>query len=139
MQVDEKRRLSVWLLPDGDDRADQLRRTIIALTIKSGHCEKFEFALVDAQILDELGMTALSTPGKTIDPRVNHSHRDIEDPGVEKIAALTLRFTPQDAVREREVGQMIADSVMAGRLERARLPTNIETKLVKWGYLQTQA
>ena len=135
MLLDQEGRLSVYLLPDAPEYNAELSRTIVALTLKSGHCEKFEFAIVDTSAIDDLGIALLSTPGTTADAVVNAAHRDIEDPGVAKLAALTLRFVPQDAVRAGEVSKLIADAVNLGQLQRNALPEAIIRKLINGNYL----
>ena len=137
MSPDAYGHISIWVLPDPATAEFEpfLHRVVVALTLNSRHCEKFEYALADAQAIPDLGLTATESPGNTVDPEVNKAHRDIEDPGAITLAALTARFVPQDMLREREVGRMIADAVIAGRTPRAALPHDIVRKLELWQYL----
>ncbi len=128
MWLGEDKRLSLWLMPE-ENYDEFLRRLVIALTISSKHCNKFEFALVDDEILEELDIRLLDVLGTTHDPIVNAAHRDIEDPGVERLAKLTLKFVPQDVILQGVVRGMISAAVASGELAKDVIPDDILQKL----------
>jgi hypothetical protein len=137
MYVDEKRRLSVWFLSDANRDAD-LNRLAVALTVRSGHCENFSYGLVDMDALSSLNLRMEQSPGRTVDSDVNQLHRDIVDPSVEQLAAITLKFVPADTIYPRAIGKLIAGRLNAHSLTRLDLPDDIEEKLIKWDLLELE-
>jgi hypothetical protein len=137
MNLDERKKLSVWFLSD-ENRVEILNRLVVALTIRSGHCENFSYGLVDVDALSSLNLRMDQSLGATVDPAVNQLHRDIVDPSVEQLAAITLQFVPADTINPKAVGTLIAGRVVDDSLLRLHLPDDIEEKLITWKLLERE-
>jgi len=134
MQVGRDKNISVWRLSDAA-RDSELENVATALTIQRGQCAQFDYALVDEEELDDLGLTLRKSRAHTPFPLANDLHWDIVDPSATQVCELTRRFGPRDPIFPRELGALIVARLDPSGPTRADLTEEIDAKLVEWGLL----
>ena len=126
--------LSVWHV-EGD--RSNLERIAVAIMLQADHLANFDYALFDAQILMELDIKVVASPGNTVDEEANsHWHRDLKELSAAKLMGLAQVIHSERAekkrIPEKSIIYHVADSVSAGYIAPACLTESQKEKMRKY-------
>lgn len=123
-------KLSIYLVEETN--SSTLDRVIAALGANVDRPDKFDFALIDLQLLMELGFETKDTPGVTPDNEVNSWHREMVNLSITKIMRLAFLIRDQakrDRISQPEVVELVKNGIAAGHLDRNRMKENFLQKI----------
>jgi hypothetical protein len=122
--------LSVWLVQD--DRSN-LGQIVTAIAATRDHVSNLDYALLDLQSLLILNPKIKHTRGGTPDEEANASwHRDLHElSGLKlvELAKIILERAERRRFSKKDIGQLIAQAISSGRIDRARLKEGIRNKI----------
>ena len=122
--------LSVWRI---DDAKSNLEDVIAALAAMRDELDKLDYALIDVETVEKIGINLKSTPGDSLDPEVNKWHIDmvtlsgtnllslahaIHEPRVEKARVLA-----------KEIKSLLLARISAGTLDPSGMKAPVRRKL----------
>lgn len=113
--------LSVWHI---DDDRSNLGRVIAALAAMRERFTRFDYALFDLQLAQELSIEVQETPGTTPDTQANIWHRDLVQLSADTLVRLAKAMwstCSTDRVPEGEVARSITEAVELGRIALSKL------------------
>ena len=109
--------LSVWLVGEGG--GDE-HRIVTALAATRDKLDVFDYVLFAREHLDAARTELRAVGGDTADEGVNRHHRDLAPLSAARVLAITKKVwhegQPPTRLSKRQVGQLIADAVRAGRI-----------------------
>ena len=125
--------LSVYLV--ADDQSN-LNRVIAALAANQTSPSHFGYALVDLQILNNMGFKIDDQPGDTPDAVVNSWHRDIIELSATRLVLLAQAIQTQgitDQILEKQVHNFISNSLSSNYLDQQKIKITSERLRQKFG------
>jgi len=125
--------LSVYLIED--DKAD-LGRVIAALAANQTSPSHFGYALIELQVLSNMGFKFQNHPGDTSDTLVNSWHRDIVELSATRLLDLAQAIQTQgvrDQILEKQVHHLILNSLSANYLDHQKIKITSERLRQKLG------
>lgn len=120
--------LSVWLV---DDDRGNLEAILAAFACTRKSIDKIDYLLIDADVVNTLGLALEQCPGVTPDDQVNqHWHRDLKRLSAARILEIASIFFPErctqcQRVPPQKVQELVANAIDSGRLERNRIADGI--------------
>lgn len=121
--------LSVWHVEDDKSNLDQI---IVALAVTRDTFDKFEYALVRQEALEQAGISKVVEPGKTPVTNVNHWHRDLIELTINKVTNLVnIIFNDLEKVRvpEKEVKEKIEQAVKSNSIDLQKVKPSMRNKI----------
>lgn len=121
--------LSVWVI--ADDKAN-LNRIIAAVAATRDQVQNLDYLLVNQHLLTDINIKSKKVKGTTPDEKANSWHLNLIELSALKLVELGKVMLAQGEVRRtshKDVGQLIADSVNNGHIERAKLKVGIQAKI----------
>jgi hypothetical protein len=121
--------LSVWLIED--DRSN-LERVITALAANRNRPSNFDYAIIDRQFLDGIGVKFDHEPGQTPDRDVNRWHLDMIElsaSGLLMFARTLYAHAQKERILEKRIRHLITEAVNSGHLDRSELRATMLGKL----------
>lgn len=119
-------RLSVWQI---EDNRSNLESVIAALAATRQNLDIFDYALFPEGVVGETEIQMAVTRGQSADPAANYNwHRDLvklSAAKLVKLAQLIHRRGSVDRFSEKQVKEIIRQSVEAGRIDRERLSEQV--------------
>jgi hypothetical protein len=113
--------LSLWHIEDDRSNVDRL---ITALAATRQKPDKFDYAIIDLDILSTIGIHIRASIGETPDEAVNSWHWDAIELTATQILKLAqaIRETGEiKRVLEKQITKMLIDAASSGRIQRARI------------------
>jgi hypothetical protein len=125
--------LSVYLI---ENDHSNLWRVIAALAANQTSPSHFGFAVIDLQVLNDMGFKLSDQPGDTADDAVNSWHRDIVELSDTRLLALAQAIQTQgltDQILEKEVHNWITRSLYSNYLDPQKIKITSERLRLKFG------
>ena len=119
-------KLSVWVL---DAEKSNLERLIAALSANRDRLGKFDYALFDQNLIEQLQIKSTYVEGDTPDFEANKWHMDLEELTTKKLFQLTEVIQENQKNRCVKVKELINDSIKAGNIDPNNINETIKTKL----------
>ena len=105
-------------------------RLLAATLVSTGYFQTIDFATVDSDAVDALGLTMRPTPGTLPDSVVNARHVDVEGLTLPSLAELAANLAePIRRYNLKEVADALVRSFDSAWLDRATVPENILARL----------
>lgn len=118
--------LSVWYIKD--DKSN-LARIVAALAANSDHVSNLDYALFNEQVLSEIGIKVEKRKGATIDEEANTSwHCELVELSASRLMELAkaiLTKAEKKRVQEKEVRELIKQSLNSGHIDKTKLKTRV--------------
>ena len=117
-------RLSVWRI---DDDRGNLRRVVAALAAGRDFLDKLDYAVIDRQALDSLGIRVIKADGSSPDDGANQRwHHDLNRLSGRRLVALAVRMR-SGLARESKISvrALITESIHSGFIARSRLKASL--------------
>lgn len=121
--------LSVWLVEDDESNLEQV---IVALASSCDNVSNLDYALINVDLLLNVGIKIEAKEGLTPYSRANPWHRDLVELTTNKLFKLAeAMFVHSDRKRvaEKIVLNLIKDAVQDGQINRTKLSAGILRKL----------
>lgn len=121
--------LSVWLV---DDDQSNLEQVIVALASGCDNISNFDYALLNVDLVLNVGIKIKTKEGLTPYTRANQWHRDLVELTTNKLFKLAEAMfgdSDRERVTEKIVLKLIKDAVQNGQIDKTKLSTGIIKKL----------
>ena len=121
--------LSVWLVEDDKSNLEQV---IVALSSSCDNISNFDYALLNVDLLSNLGIKIETKEGLTPYTRANQWHRDLVEFTTDKLFKLAkaiFLLPDRERVAEKTVLNWIRDAVRNGHIDKTKLSAGITKKL----------
>lgn len=121
--------LSVWLVEDDKSNLEQV---IAALASSCDNLSNLDYALLNVDLLLNVGIKIESKEGLTPYSRANQWHRDLVELTTSKLFKLAedmFIHSDRKRVAEKTVLNLIRDAVQNGQIDTTKLSTGIARKL----------
>ncbi len=121
--------LSVWHIEDDKSNLDEI---IVALAVTRDNFDKFEYALIENEALEQARIDKVKEPGNTPFSNANHWHRDLVELTVNKISNLIdIVFNDIEKVRvpKKEVQEKIKKAVSRKSIDLNKLKDSMRQKI----------
>lgn len=117
-------RLSVWRI---DEDRGNLHRVVAALAAGRDFLDKLDYAVIDLQALDSLGIQAVRADGLSPDDGANQRwHHDLNRLSGRRLVALAVKMRGGLARKSRSnVRALITESIHSGFIARSRIKTGL--------------
>lgn len=122
-------KLSVWQI---DDECTNLSRVLAAVAATKNFLANIDYALVDIDVIAELGLTMSETPGEVPDEVASESHRDLVQLSAEKVTELARAISDRATLERHsktQVRKTLIHSIDAGYIDESSLKENLAHKL----------
>lgn len=122
-------RLSFWIIQD--DLSD-LDTVITAVAAIRDHAERFDYALFDAKVCENLEIKIEDSRGRTPSDRVNSLHLDLIDLSAGKVAKLAkviYHEGQRQRIQPKAVKERIRRACSTGSIDESRLTKSMKVSL----------
>jgi hypothetical protein len=124
----KENKLSLWHVED--DRSN-FARLVTALAAARQKPDKFDYALINVEVVDEIDIRRIRSDGDSPDDHVNGTwHWDLYELTAQKLLAFALRIRQHgiiDRVKEKDIKNWLVDGVTQRRFQRDRVaPSMVE-------------
>jgi hypothetical protein len=119
--------LSVYFVPS-DDWEALGRRVALALSAKRQSLDTYDYALFDAQALEEIAIHVEDVDGTTPDPLVNKLHKDLVELSAMQIGTLAgaiRRIGKMNRIHKPEIRKELAAAIGSQRLDRSQISEGV--------------
>ena len=125
-------RLSLWLI---GENGENLERVASAIATTRTDLVVLDYALLDSDHIDQIGLKERKSSGTTLDEEANaECHRDFVEltiPHVCELAEVIRGHSNVVRVPWKTLGEWLKEGITAGRIDSSRLNPKITTKLGK--------
>lgn len=122
--------LSVWVI---DKDRTNLNRIVAAMAAGRDTLDKLDYALIDKQELDPLGIQSIQEKGKSADENANISwHEDIKELSGIKLLDLAVLIKAKaelKRVQKNDIRNLIVNSINRGYISPSRIKDQLREKL----------
>lgn len=122
--------LSLWLI---ENDKSNLNRVAAAVASTREKLDKLDYALFPIEIIDQLGLTAAKSPGKTLDDDANSDwHWDLIQLTANKATLLAKELYARAEITRLwpdEVQQLIREEIRLNHLIKAKLKAKLQADL----------
>ncbi|RMF82799.1 MAG: hypothetical protein D6737_00620 [Chloroflexi bacterium] len=122
-------KLSVWQV---DDERKNLTRLITALAANGNKPDNLDYALLDLQVIQAIGITIATVNGDTPDKAANMWHRDLVELSAARLFDLARAIHQHGSIEripKKQIIGLIHQSIEAGHFEVSDLKPDLANKL----------
>lgn len=126
----DRNTLSVYVLRSREET--NIHRVVAALAARRTTVDKMDFALLNLESLQRLGLELRQIGGDTPDATVNEWHRDLSFLTAERVTEIAMAIHLEGQfgrVQEKKVGRLIRESLEARHLDEALVTESVRTAI----------
>lgn len=124
-------KLSVWYIEDDESN---LQEVVVALGANYDKLDKLDYALVNQEILMEIGIKVLESEGDTRYKNGKQWHRDLIELTAEKILEVAKTIKKEKRIKRvnpKQLRNMLLAKVKSGELQEESLNTKLKDDILK--------
>lgn len=123
--------LSIWMI---EDDFSNFQRIAAALSANSDTLSNFDYSLLDAQFMIDVGYKFAQIAGDTPDEGANDWHRDLTELTIKSLVEFARLIQTQatiDRVSDKNILRFVVNSVREGFIDRSLLKPSLLNKVEK--------